>query len=234
MANLLGLLGYAGSGKDTAYEIIRKHRPDYVRFAFADKLKEFCSVAFDLPINHFHDVDKKNVPHQYSASTKMMSDFFDSCYKVMGMSDEGEMNVLYEEMFGIFLTEEDIPKYTIGDLTPYTTLKFDITPRQMAQYIGTDLFRKHHKDTVWLDFINSSKNTVVTDVRFENEAIEIKRRGGMLVRIEPMLDNKIMAHESESYINTIDYDTMIVNNGTSMEEFEKDVLMVFDALMESK
>lgn len=84
-----------------------------------------------------------------------------------------------------------------------TDARWDKTPRQMMQLVGTDLFRKHvdrdfwvkHMD-LWLD-AHHSDLVVISDVRFQNEADLIKKRGGLLWRVEremPYHD----AHESET------------------------------------
>lgn len=61
----------------------------------------------------------------------------------------------------------------------------DLTPRKMMQIIGTDLFRNHFHDSIWIKIIqkkiqqqlqrNSTINIVVTDCRFPNEIQMIKQ-----------------------------------------------------------
>lgn len=45
----IGLVGYAGSGKDTAFELIRKHiNKEAERLAFADKLKDIADNMLEI------------------------------------------------------------------------------------------------------------------------------------------------------------------------------------------
>lgn len=46
---MIGLVGYAGSGKDTAFELIRKHiNKEAERLAFADKLKDIADNMLEI------------------------------------------------------------------------------------------------------------------------------------------------------------------------------------------
>lgn len=65
----------------------------------------------------------------------------------------------------------------------------ELTPRWVLQNIGTELFRRHFHNDIWvyslekriLDNINS--NVVVTDCRFPNEIDIIRRLNGKIIQI---------------------------------------------------
>ena len=64
-----------------------------------------------------------------------------------------------------------------------------ITVGRLQQLIGTDLFREHFDDMVWVKSLFSSfdagnDNWIVSDVRFKNEADHIRSIGGILIRLE--------------------------------------------------
>lgn len=64
----------------------------------------------------------------------------------------------------------------------------NFTPRLALQTLGTDVFRDHFNQDIWVKvlkhkIINSSDNIVITDVRFPNEANMIKELGGKIVQI---------------------------------------------------
>jgi hypothetical protein len=68
--------------------------------------------------------------------------------------------------------------------------RHNLTPRQMMQLVGTDMFRNMVDDDFWiqhfLTFYNNHHDTVnlvVSDVRFQNEVDIIKQLGGKIVRI---------------------------------------------------
>ena len=57
---IIGLNGYSRSGKDTVADIIRTIDPQFKRKAFADKLKEVCSVITGIPVENFHNQEFKD------------------------------------------------------------------------------------------------------------------------------------------------------------------------------
>lgn len=63
-----------------------------------------------------------------------------------------------------------------------------MTRREMLQRIGTDAMRDNlHKD-VWVKALFSGfkpeKNYIITDVRFLNEALEVRDKGGIVIRVK--------------------------------------------------
>ena len=64
----------------------------------------------------------------------------------------------------------------------------NFTPRLALQTLGTDVFRDHFNQDIWVKvlkhkIINSNDDIVITDVRFPNEANMIKELGGKIVQI---------------------------------------------------
>jgi hypothetical protein len=62
------------------------------------------------------------------------------------------------------------------------------TPREIMQYVGTDLFRNQFDENIWINslrrkMISSDKKYVITDVRFDNEATMIKDIGGIIIKV---------------------------------------------------
>lgn len=68
-------------------------------------------------------------------------------------------------------------------------LSVEWTPRKALQYLGTELFRNHLNQNIWVDSLekkieNTDKSVVITDVRFENEMEMIRKLGGKIWRVE--------------------------------------------------
>ena len=68
-------------------------------------------------------------------------------------------------------------------------LGIDITPRWILQYWGTDVFRNHFHNDIWVasvehKLLNSNEDTVITDCRFDNEVTAIKNAGGVVIRVK--------------------------------------------------
>jgi hypothetical protein len=96
-----------------------------------------------------------------------------------------------------------------------------LSPREILQKVGTDLFRHQFDDQFWVKILeqrllsfrhNNIENIVISDIRFQNEADVVKKYGGTLVYIDRFSrsnDN----HESERlYIDRID--NIITNRGS--------------------
>jgi len=108
-----------------------------------------------------------------------------------------------------------------------------VTPRQLFQVIGTELLRKqlpellptfHSGDGLWIQMfhkfmkLHSSKRVVVSDVRFQKEAMAIRNLGGLLVYVErPGLQLEHDQHTSEQEWRRITYDVRVKNDGSIQE-----------------
>jgi len=101
------------------------------------------------------------------------------------------------------------------------------TPREIMQEVG-QLWRDAHpeiwvwcwKNTVRRAFMEDPDlKVVVTDLRYATEEKIIKCREAVVIRIKrpDLEDDEFSPHESESYIDKIQVDFTIVNNGTIAE-----------------
>ncbi len=67
---------------------------------------------------------------------------------------------------------------------------WDLTPRLALQKIGTEMFRQHIRDDIWIKGVEKdlvaerSQSFVITDCRFQNEIDAIRRAGGRLIYVE--------------------------------------------------
>jgi hypothetical protein len=163
---LIGLTGYAGSGKDTVREVLEEqHGIDGL--AFADPIRDMLTALFET----------------CGVDTKWMTE-----------RD---------------LKERDIPE--IG-----------ASYRKLAQLLGTEWGRAIAPD-FWLKIAAAkismyseygSLGTVVSDVRFPNEAEWIKAQGGVIWKIIRPGVEPVRAHASEDLIASLPYDYVIDNRGT--------------------
>lgn len=130
-------------------------------------------------------------------------------------------------------------------------LGFDISPRTAMTMVGTDLFRVHFHNDIWVSsaakkcqgFLDSSKNVIVTDCRYPNEVDMVRAMGGQIVRIdrgnlppfwgitssslpeeekrEYMIDHHPDIHESEWRWNHIKPDVVLDNFFASSDAFSE-------------
>jgi hypothetical protein len=110
-----------------------------------------------------------------------------------------------------------------------------ITPRLVLQEFGTDCMRNGFDDSIWVSLVkqelikNPTKNFVIPDVRFENEANMIQSLGGKIWRVrrgpDPVWFRMYVdigvepqdVHKSEWAWANVSFDKVIDNNGTLLE-----------------
>ena len=107
----------------------------------------------------------------------------------------------------------------------------DLTPRWVLQNWGTELFRNHFHQDIWLACVEnkinkmSNKNIVITDCRFPNEIETIKKLGGKVICVKRN-SCKGGNHASDTAWKNASFDDVILNNG-SLEEFIENILSIF-------
>lgn len=130
---------------------------------------------------------------------------------------------------GVGLTPSEIERRIEGDLkeVPCPFLSWR-TPRHAMETLGTEWGRDLMAPNFWIDSWESRVEglpvpTVADDVRFENEAKAIKRRGGAIIRVVPAeVRRQASTHVSAKGIPEHLVDIEIVNDGT-IEDLRKKV-----------
>lgn len=98
------------------------------------------------------------------------------------------------------------------------------SPRQLMQLLGTEWGRHMISANLWVDLAEQHLNAianasfpspsfVISDVRFENEADFIRKRGGMIVHLQRFAAPKVNAHVSEAGVSLHKDDLVLVNDG---------------------
>lgn len=161
--DLIGLTGYAQSGKDTIASILVE-KYGYTRIAFADKIRDFL-----YGIN----------PMVACSPTGYLQD--------------------------------------LVNLVGWNEAKQEPQVRRLLQDLGISA-RELIDENIWvtsaLGKINVGERVVVTDVRFENEAMMIKLMGGQLWRVKRVGVGPVNDHVSESELDGYKVDQIFVNNGS--------------------
>ena len=100
---------------------------------------------------------------------------------------------------------------------------FNRSPRELLQTLGTDWGRKLVAPDIWLRVAfwrweraaaAGHSVIVVPDVRFENEARQIRSEGGEVWMIHRPGVEPVAAHESEAGLPLRMIDRLVVNDGT--------------------
>ena len=166
--NVIGLTGYAQSGKDTLASILVE-KYGYSRVAFADKIRDFL-----YGIN-----------------------------PMVACSPTGYLRDLV-------------------NLVGWDKAKQEPQVRRLLQDLGISA-RELIDENIWvttaLKHIGKDERVVVTDVRFENEAMMIKLMGGQLWRVRRPGVEAVNSHVSETQLDGYKVDQIFVNNG-SIQDLE--------------
>jgi hypothetical protein len=117
----------------------------------------------------------------------------------------------------------------------------DLLGKHLQTY-GTDFIRAQdsfHWVRAWkkqLD-IDQPQVSIVTDVRFLNEAYLVKALGGFMVRINRhgfvLTDGRSMAHKSETELDDFKFDYTINVEDGQVEELRQDAVAVFDLIIQA-
>ena len=224
-SNLIGLSGKLNSGKDTVGQLIMMHVAlnecpslkksknniqellsnwedeswmfrdcsEYQIKKFAYKLKQIISILTGIPILDLEKAEVKN-------------------------SKVGEEWAYLLWFNGKKFLRVNPNKW--NDFEPHRLKNY--TFREMLQYLGTELFREQLHEDVWVNAMfsdfksNDSLNNkwIITDVRFPNEAEAIRKRNGLLIRVEnPNYVPTPNEHSSETSLDDYEnFSATIVNN----------------------
>lgn len=194
----VGILGLAGSGKDTFANMLLEHLPDFKIDRYARPLKELTCRIFGLTMEEVEDRAIKEKPVQVSRDT-MIQEVFGTLSDVLNFTDE-ELDKASELFFEHFQSARAM------------------SPREFQQIFGTDVVRAV-KPTAWVDRLHSVQGTlIVPDVRFENELCDVNF---LIVREqyipEPTHSSEYFAwsleHLTEYPYETIDY---YIDNGVGI------------------
>ena len=226
---IIGINGYAGSGKDTVGTIIQylqantnihlkdvlKKTPHHIWWLeersgweikkWAGKLKVIASLLTGIPVEKFEDQEFKKV-------------------------------LLGPEWGTVTLTP-------LSSIPVFADIEFNslISVRDFLQRLGTDAIRDNLHVNTWVnalmaDYIalpqvgpeitedNDYKlpNWIITDTRFPNEAEAIKKADGIIIRVDRPGVKPINPHPSETGLDDWKFD-YVINNDGSLKDLTKKV-----------
>lgn len=220
---IIGIFGYAGSGKDTVGKMIQDLTspdiPEYGRFdkgqwlpmkgsspwtikKWAGKLKVVASLLTGIPVHKFEDQE----------------------FKKTNLGPEWSTWEPYES---------DAPWIGEGEKT-----EIPMTVRDLLQKLGTDAMREGLHQNVWVNALMSDytptqvqwsdgpvggyedgpmPNWIITDTRFPNEAQAIKDRGGIVIKVQRPGVGPVNNHPSETALKYYKFD-YIINNDDNLKD----------------
>jgi hypothetical protein len=229
---IIGINGYAGSGKDTVGTIIQylqadtnihlkdvlKKTPHHIWWLeersgweikkWAGKLKVIASLLTGIPVEKFEDQEFKKV-------------------------------LLGPEWGTVTLTP-------LSSIPVFANIEFNslMSVRDFLQKLGTDAIRDNLHINTWVNALMVDysptgdtllegevrkvreedliyPNWIVTDTRFPNEAEAIKKADGIIIRVERPGVKPINPHPSETGLDDWKFDYVINNDGSLKDLIKK-------------
>lgn len=204
--HIIALTGFAGTGKDTVADILVTHC-GFRKLAFADALRGEVANAYGVTLQLLSDRDTKELPTPALALSRAPFEFRSAVSYALGAAwANGEAD-------------------HIPDVDAW--LAAARSPRQIIQWWGTE-YRRAQDPDYWVramrkrltHCINVQRETrfVLTDTRFDNEALMVGSLGGELWQVtRPGVDASTTpegTHSSATSGASLAPDTTISNAGT--------------------
>lgn len=184
---IVGISGYAGSGKDTlAKYMIDNLAAGGVIMKFASTLKAVASLLTGIPKEMFEDQEFKK--------TYMSSDW-DMIHRSRVLGSDSIITTATKTTIRDFLQK-------LGTDAIRNGLHENAWVNALVANAKRELSE------------NPNKWVIVTDVRFPNEAEAIRNMGGAVVRIVRPGVSPVNAHISETALDDYDFDLYVQNDGT--------------------
>jgi hypothetical protein len=224
---IIGLSAQLQNGKDTVAALILKltskdspYSPWTTR-RFAGKLKEMTAILLACSVEQLEDIEFKNKP-----LGEEWRRWYFTHYKVRSESNPDA------RVSPFFSNEADAEAYRIRLVQIIDTegLQLEnelLTPRKILQIVGTEGGRDVVHPNIWVNAtlgdLTEYDRTIITDARFPNEVIGIKKKKGIVVKIIRPSVVSTSTHPSETSLNDYtDWDYVIINDG-SLEQLEEKV-----------
>lgn len=235
MKKIIGMLGQASSGKDTAARFVRETLPGTTTLSFADPLKEFAQEVFEFSSATLYGSSSKR--------GQVFSEFGETVR--WAVAKERLLRFAPGWCSKVLMTYDDSPvarKLYDAVLTWYNTLRDEaftaggLSCRRVLQTLGTECGRTVNVD-IWTayaiyraeEYLREPEcaAAVLTDVRYLNEAKMIREKAGELWFLDrPVvpLEGQAGQHSSELDIRAPEmqqYVTRTFKNVGSLEELQR-------------
>jgi len=116
--------------------------------------------------------------------------------------------------------------------------RWEMSPREVLQVVGTDLFRTNFMDDFWVrigfetikEEIAKGNNVVISDTRFPNEVKAIESLGGKIIRMKRSDMVSADTHSSESSLDNYSFEYDIIAKTGELPS----VFLVIDSIILGK
>lgn len=232
MTYYVGLCGAAGAGKDTVAEMIAQYfSSSSKKYSFAGPVYGLAAAILGTTVAELETRATKEVFQQFHITQRSLENAKDF-YDASGL----DFYMPFPEAWWAFFPnlEKFIQPYTSLWEPENTIVTLSISPRKMLELVGTELGREILDEQVWVDRIvrdatlNKVRVAVISDVRFENEVLFVKDKGGVVLEVSaPSNPFAIISnHPSNKGIDPHYIDGVIINTMDGITKLAKQVQTV--------
>jgi hypothetical protein len=204
MLRLLAFDGLAGTGKDAIADgLVRSH--GFVKLPFAKVMKEIFSRVFNIPVYYF---DVRALKDSTLSDSIVLT--------------TGHICQLAEEFIarGIEVNETQIAAASV------CVGKRLFSPREIMQFVGTDVVRVHMDNLMWIKLWDMEQRkydrVIAPDARFPDEREFVRKLHGkvLLVKREGVT---AQGHVSENSKWSEDMYDAVITNDVSLQRIQMEV-----------
>ena len=204
---IIAFTGSAGTGKDTAADILATHC-GFTKLAFADALRAEVQAAFNVPAEL---LTRRDLKEMHTAELALVE-----------CTDMGLIGTLVRAAMAASTHALD-----------YAWIEAPRSPRQILQWWGTE-YRRAQKINYWLEALRQSitqrhaldgrSRFVITDARFENEAAMIRAMGGVVWQITRDGVQSVEGQHASATDGTRLNPSVIIDNSSTLHSLREAVL----------
>lgn len=241
--NIIGLTGAIGSGKDLASVLIKEELEQRYGiskeiYKFARPLKDFSAAVFGFSEADLEDrklkeksrnvtLDKVEFETTLRAEIRKIAKAY---LQRIGAEDlDTKLDRIEETLvvrFHVIFNQYKKPYWWPLSLLKRSKVRYRVSPRIVTQKVGTELFREGLSQDVWTA-IAPYQDAIINDVRFPNEAQYVLNNNGIIFKIinasQKGGPSKTSNHISEKFLDQIEYQYVIHNSGTSIDQLKQEV-----------
>ena len=205
--NIIGISGFAGSGKDTVSDFLLAN-PMVYKIAFADPIKNFAKEMWDFSYNQLFGPSQYRTQPDERYLLNNEKGYLTSRHVLQGIGQAGrDLDQDVWARYGVEIAKKILQpgwRYTKGKLVHDPQMK-------------------------------PANAVIISDCRYSNELRYIKQSGGILIRVTRPgsgLQGEFGKHKSETEMSTIsdlEFDFVINNTGT-LEDLRKTVDNIYSEI----
>lgn len=175
---IIGIIGKAGSGKDTVAKILQYFTIPHEIRPPLNEYMAFFSVMYDRLPENLLPGEMTSDGNTYNLPNKLQNKKF-----------AGKLKKICAFLLGINESDFEIEAFK-NQLLPeeWQNEQGDMTYRKFLQVLGTDACRDNVHKNIWVNALfadySPKEYWVITDVRFKNECDAVLKRNGILIYIE--------------------------------------------------